>query len=308
MEHLIIDGFNIAFRSHFAFNALHANTGSMSGCVYGFLVSLRTIKKKFPQCHLTVAWDNGSQRRKAIYAEYKATRSSHVSISEQIQDLKAMLKCLDITQVETPGEEADDVIATFVKKNQEGNKIYIYSSDKDFLQLVKDGSVIVIRPKSGLIPERAYDSSVVKNEYSVSPEDLQSYFAFRGDSIDNIPGVPRIKSNSIAYLVTKYKTPEEIYAHLSEEKMTDFQLKSLKESEKQVYLNYILVSLISDLTLNTQEGKLSVEVLQLYLNKYSIKSIHSDSYSVLFEKTDIFNTRTAPAVQSYSLFEEELQK
>src|SRR5271157_2335338 len=191
MDHLIIDGLNMAFRAHFAYygpggTPLHTSKGVLSGCVYGFLEMTQTIKRKFPQCHVTLAWDTQSTRKKAVYAEYKANRPEF-TLTDQVKDLKEIFKALNVSQTEYETEEADDVIASLVRRYKEDGKIFVYSGDKDMLQLVEDGKVIVIAPKKdGAI---IYDESAVKKDYGVTPKDLTCYFCLRGDAVDNVPGV-----------------------------------------------------------------------------------------------------------------------
>jgi DNA polymerase I len=303
MNHLIIDGFNLAYRSHFAFSTLMTSKGLTSGCFYGFLVSARTVKNKYPDCHVTIAWDTESTRRKTIDAGYKADRPKFSAI-DQILDLKKACSYLNISQSEYQGEEADDVIASLVKKYQDAtNQIFIYSADKDLLQLVKDGKVIAIHPKKGGQPEKILDEAAVKEEFGVGPKDMICYQCFRGDSIDSVPGVPKIKTACLIPLIEKYKTPKEVYAHLGEEKLTDFQRQSLLTFEQRVYLNESLVSLRDDLDLTIQNGTPNEEMLSQYLNKYEIKAINPNSYINVFFDAPSFNRRTAPALQSYSLFD-----
>jgi 5'-3' exonuclease len=304
MNHLIVDGFNLAFRAHHAFLTLQTNKGLSSGCVYGFLTTLRNVKNKYPDCHITIAWDTESTRRKASDPTYKANRPKF-ELSEQIQDLKNIMGCLNVSQVEYPGEEADDCIASLVKKySDEKNQVFVYTSDKDMLQLVRDGRVIVIKPKVGIHPERIFDEAGVKEVFGVGPRDLECYQSFKGDSVDNIPGVPRIKTACLVALIEKYKTPQNIYAHLEEEKLTDFQRQSLKDSEQRVYLNSSLVRLRDDLEFNIKKGIINEENLTLLLDKYEIKSISPMSYVNVFVDATTFNKRTAPAVVTPSLFEE----
>jgi DNA polymerase I len=307
MNHLIVDGYNLAFRSHFAFNTLMTNKGLLSGCVYGFLVSLRTVKNKYPHAHVTIAWDTDSTRRKSIDASYKSNRP-HFSATEQINDLKGIFSNLNVSQAEYAGEEADDVIASLIKKYQDDtNQIYIYSADKDLLQLVEDGKVIAIHPKKGSKPEKILDEAAVKEEFGVWPRDLQCYQCFRGDSVDNVPGVPNLRISCVIPLIEKYHTPQEVYAHLGEQKLTDFQRASLEASEQRVYLNQGLVALRNDLELEIKTGTPNEEALAEYLSKYEIRAVNSNSYVNVYYDAPSFGIRTAPAIKSYSLFDEEAE-
>jgi DNA polymerase-1 len=301
MDNLIIDGFNLAFRCHFSHAVLSTSKGLQSGCVYGFLVALRSIKNKYPQCHITIAWDSDSTRRKTVYAEYKATRPKFI-LGEQISDLMACLKGINVDQAMYIGEEGDDVIASLTKFLN-GVK-YIYTADKDLLQLVRDGKALVIRPKTSTGPERIYDEEAVKREFGVAPQDLACYMSLRGDTVDNVPGIPRVTSSVLAALSTTYKNPWAIYKHLSEVTLTDFQRRSIIAFEQQAYLNYQLVSLRDDLRLEISKGSPNSTLLEKCLNKYEIRSINPNTYMNIFVDKPS-NVRTGPAIISYSLFEEE---
>lgn len=303
MDNLIIDGFGLVYQSHYAFNNLLTKTGICSGSVYGFLKSMLTIKKKFPHCHLTIAWDRDPIRRKLAFSTYKSNRSS-IDLIEQISDLKKIFLNLNVSQAEFEGEEADDVIASLTQKYVT-DQVYIYSSDKDMFQLIKDGRVIAIRPKRGKVQERYYDEERVMAEYGVCPENFACFQCFRGDPIDCIPGVPRIKSSLIASLSEKYKDPLTVYKHLDEEKLTPYQRKALLEFQTQAVVNMQLVKLRTDLPLDVIVGKPDAEVIVPFLDKYEICSIDPNMYIRKFVDMPSFSARIAPSYKSYSLFDEE---
>jgi len=293
LNQLIVDGFALAYRSHFAFKNLCTSKGLSSGCVYGFLTSLRSRKNSPFGQRITIAWDTEAVRKKALFADYKAQRSK-VGISEQIGDLKKMLSCLNIFQAEYQGEEADDVLATLVRKYvDQGDSVFVLSSDKDLLQFIKDGAVVMIRPKAGQVQERYYDEEMVRKEFGVGPKGVASFLAFKGDTVDNIPGVPRLRSAVIASLIEKYGSPEAVYHNLDKEQLTDFERASLKKSEQQVLLNYQLTQLKDDLELNIIKGHADPVGLQGFLDKYEIKFINSERYIEIFNTESSFQSRTS---------------
>ena len=301
MNHLIVDGLGLAFRAHFANMLLTNSLGELSGCVYGTLNSLRSLKKKYPGFHFVFAWDNEPRRKRALFADYKASRPAF-QLGPQVHDLKEILSCLNITQAESSGEEADDVIATLAEHYSEFGQVFIHSGDKDLLQLVKDGKVIVIRPKKG--EEKTYDEEAVKEEYGVTPEDFPCYLSFRGDSVDDIPGVKNLRSKVITYLTNKYRMPRPIYASLGEERLTDFQRESLWDNENQIYINYDLIKLKNDLDVLERPGHPDSCRLQELLDKYEIKSIPSDGLIRMFDSEGDFGFRSSPSVKNHSLFDE----
>ena len=303
MNHLIVDGFNLAFRSHFAFGTLTTSAGVPSGCVYGFMVSLRSIKSKYPEFHITVAWDTEAKRKKEVYSDYKANRP-RFDIATHISDLKSILSSMNVSQCEYLGEEADDVIATVAKRYSEDGLVYIYSSDKDLMQLVKDGKVILIRPKVGAGEERIYDEGAVRNEFGVGPDRLACFLAFRGDPVDNVPGVERVPSKLLSRLIEKYNDPRTVYGSMANEPLTEFQRASMGKSEQQVYVNFELVRLRDDLDVAISNGTPNPDEVGKYLDKYEIRSIKADKYVGQFDRESSFLNRKSPSIKNYSLFEE----
>lgn len=295
-KHLLIDGFELVFRSHFSHINFQTSIGLLSGCVYGFLVSLRAIKNKYPMYHVTITWDTNSTRKKNVYAEYKANRPKF-EIIEQIEDLKNIFACVNCSQAELLGEEGDDILATLTRI-YEGHKI-VYSSDKDLLQLVKDGEVAVVTPK------KVFDEEGVKNEFGVSPKNLACYLCLRGDAVDNIPGVPRVKSSLLADLSERFNTIQNIYDNFCRDdlNLTDFQFNSIRSFYKQAKINEELVILRKDLIPTIRIGIPNVDVFSTYLNKYEIKSISASSYIEIFNKSENdFNMRKSPMLEDYTLF------
>ncbi len=294
--YLIVDSFNLAFRSHYAFNTLTNSAGLQSGCFYGFLTGLRSIKNKYPQYHIILAWDTESVRRKQVFAEYKANRNHATGIHGQIDDLKKMFYNLNVSQVSYQGEEADDVIASLVNFYS-NDQIIIYSSDKDLLQLVKDGRVVVLNPKG-----TCYDEEKVKQEFGVYPKDFVCYQCLRGDSVDGVPGVARLRSSKIAQLASTYKNIQDVYENIDKESLTDFERCSIMESKQQILLNDQLVRLRGDLELQIIHGVPEPALVEIYLNKYEISKIKSDSYVSVFKDISSFNMRKTEALKTTSFF------
>lgn len=303
MNRFIIDGFNLVYRAHYAFINFVTTAGVRSGGFYGVYATLRSLRKKYPNFKFFVVWDNEAVKKKEAFLEYKANRDGN-RVVLPISDLKDSFKCLNITQVECPGEEADDVIASLVHQNTSDGKDYIYSSDKDLLQLVKNGQVIVISPKVGNIPEKVYDEEAVKEKWGVSPADLPCLLALRGDVSDNIPGVPRVPLKVLSELSSKYKKPAEVYMKLSNESLTDFQFKSIVDSKSQVMLNYSLVLLNKTLPLVFREGVSNLEMLSNLFNKYEIKSFNPENIIEIFSSDTVFLHRESPSLKTIPMFEE----
>jgi len=300
----IIDGMSLCARSHFANPLLRSSSGLSSGCIYGFFNSLKSLKKKYPQFHFYIAWDSYAKRKRKIYAQYKAFRPK-LSLDLQVFDIRSILSCLNVSQAFCEGEEGDDVIASLVeqfKKNNPEVLIYILSSDKDMLQLVEK-TVVVISPGKGG-EEKAYDAEAVKEKFGVYPENFALFQAFRGDKIDNVPGIKNLPSKVITDLVGKYKTLDLIFSSVNNEELTKFQNNAILSSEKQIYINYELVKLSRSLDLSIIDGKPETKQINNLLKKYEIEKISADQLTKIFESESGFPFRTAPQIESYNLFEE----
>lgn len=299
MNRFIIDGFNLLYRSHFAFQKFSTSSGLLSGGLYGFFTALRALRNKYSHFKFFIAWDNEAKQKKEVFPEYKANRN-HAKLP--VEDLKEALQCLNIVQVECPNEEADDVIASMVAQGNDGLD-YIYSSDKDLLQLVKDGQVIVLSPKVGATPEKAYDEEAVKERWGVKPEDLVCLFAFKGDSSDNIPGTS-VPSKVLVPLASKYKTPKMIYASIGEEKLTDFQREALLKNQNQVFINHSIIELKRDLPCSLKTGSSHVAKLKEVFDKFEIKALAPNALVDLFDAETEFLHRSGPSLKTVSLFDE----
>lgn len=305
MHRMIVDGFNLAYRSHYAHIDWVTKSGLPSGCFYGFLSSLQALKNRFPRYHVTVAWDTNATRKKAIFAEYKANRQAF-SIDQPIADLKRALLCAEIWQAELPGEEADDVIATMAAQfNAQNDDVCIYGRDKDMLQLVQDGKVVVLWPKVGKSSEIMFDEARVKAEFGVSSKNIPCLLCLRGDTSDNIPGVPRVPTTILANLAEKYGTPEKVHDDISHETLTMFQLNAIMNHKNQAFLNWQLIKLVDNLEPVVIKGMTDTNKLAGILQRYEVKNISADKFVSLFgNETQFLERRTTPVIIN-SLFDEE---
>ena len=296
--YFLIDGFNLVYRAALVNGGLTNSRGEPSGMVYGFTRTLTTLKKRFPEMKFVVTWDNRPQWKYDLFPQYKGERTHSIEGEDiQLRTLKGILYLLDIDQAESPGEEADDVIASLCYRYREQGLVYVYTNDKDMLALVEDGRVIVMRPKVGSTDEKFFDSEAVKGKFGVLPNKLIDFRSFDGDSSDALPGVPRVPRKKIASLLEKYGSVEGVFSNLSKENLTLFQKNSIIGSEVQVKLNKRLMQLnknLSDLRISPgvnadrpfTESE-AVQKLDRILKYFNLKSIKPDNTIKLFWKTPI---------------------
>lgn len=308
-NYFLIDALNLAHRSHNVNFELRTASGIYSGMLFGFLRTLVSLKKKYQGYKFVVVWDNRAERKYQIQPDYKSGRSRFPDVvSSQIPDIRNFLKHCGVDQYEMKGEEADDVIASLIEMFRDKSRtILVYSNDKDLLQLVEDGKVIVYRPKVGLSPEKFYDEEAVRDQFGVPPSKLPCYRSFDGDSSDSISGVSRVPRKIIAGLVNKCSSIESVYSALVEEKLTEFQRKSFEEARDRVLKNYQIIALNRSLNgICCEASNIDAEKMSEILSRYEIRSINPDVVSELFSSSlNVRYTEPRPhyTVESMSLFD-----
>jgi DNA polymerase-1 len=159
--------------------------------------------------------------------------------------------------VELEGYEADDLLATLTKHGREkGCEVVIVTGDRDILQLVRDG-VSVIMTRRGISDVIRYDAPTVLERYGVSPEKWTDFVALKGETSDNLPGVPGVGDKTAAQLINKYGDIEQVIAHADE--LTPKLREAIKERANQVRINKELGHLLDDVHLDLDPAKLRLE-------------------------------------------------
>ncbi len=312
MNYFIIDGLNLAYRVHHINFELRTARGLSSGMFYGFTRSILALKKKYRGYQFCLAWDNRATHKYELQPDYKAGRTPLLpGVMDQVEDIKEYLSHSNVDQYEKEGQEADDIIATLVEQFREGSgTILIYTNDKDMLQLVETGKVVVFRPKVAQRPEKFFDEEAVRETFGVPPSKLAFYRSFDGDASDNITGVPRVPRKMLASLVNEYGNPEEVYKILDSNKikLTEYQRRAFVESEDRVRTNLKIVGLNRGITgVQCRKGACDRDALAKILSKYEVKSVNPDTVIDLFSSAlNIKYTEARPSykLESFSLFGE----
>lgn len=255
-EIYIIDGSSYIYRAYHAIAPLSNSKGVATHAVLGFVTMVkRLMREKNPQ-YLVMAFDSrGPVFRHRLYDQYKANRPSMPDdLSVQIPYIKSFVAASNILMLEEQDVEADDIIASVVKKfTTDGHKVVIVSGDKDLLQLVSD-EVVMWDP----MKDKIMDREAVKEKYGLPPDQLLDFFALVGDSSDNVPGVPGIGPKTAGKLIGDYVTLNGLYAHLD-----DLKKSKMKENiivhRAQAYLSKELISLKSDVAIPGQLDKYLVQ-------------------------------------------------
>jgi DNA polymerase-1 len=243
----LIDGHSLAYRAFFALPSdLATPSGQVTNAVYGFTsMIIKLLGDEHPEA-LAVAWDTPTATfRSERYVEYKAQRAAAPDLfRSQLPLIREVADVLNLKQFEAPGWEADDIIATIARKAAaDGWDVLIVTGDRDAFQLI-EGTIRVYYTRRGITDTIVADTAYVEERYGVRPDQYADYAALRGDSSDNLPGVPGVGEKTAGKLVAGYGGLEGIYEHLAEQ--TPKLRENLEASREQVYLNRDLTRLVDD--------------------------------------------------------------
>ncbi len=217
-ELFLIDGNSLAYRAFFALpESIATADGRPTNAIYGFASMMAKLLIDYKPGTVVVAWDRGMSGRDTEYPEYKAGRRSRPDLlREQWPHLAPLAEAFGFTNVEVEGFEADDVIATLTRQAREvGRPVMIVSGDRDVYQLVGD-QVRVMTTSRGVTDTKVYDTDGVVERYGVAPELVPDLIGLKGDTSDNIPGVPGIGDKTAAQLLQKFGSLEKVLESVDE--------------------------------------------------------------------------------------------
>jgi len=217
---MLIDGPSLVYRGYFALPPLTTSDGTLVNAVFGFLqIVLRGMQDLKPD-YAVVSFDLGKpQFRFDAYPEYKAGRPSMPDdLRSQFPIVREVVGMLGMPIVELQGYEADDVIGTLAQHaTAAAVETYIVSGDLDGLQLVND-HVRLLTTRQGVAATVIYDEAMVGERYGLRPDQMLDYKALKGDTSDNIPGVPGVGEKTAVALLQQFGTLDAIYERLDEVK------------------------------------------------------------------------------------------
>ena len=251
---VLIDGKSVFYRGYYAMGALSLPDGTPTGGIYGFAAIAMEIVKKLNPTKVVVAWDSktSTSKRRAIYTDYKAGRvKPGEDFYAQIPYLKELIESLGWSFIELDDYEADDIIGTLSKQADEtldkkGNceyETYIISSDLDMLQIVDDNTHMW-RILKGFTNIEQIDVKEIEQKYGIKKSQFLDLKSLKGDSSDNIPGVPGIGEKTAAKLLNEYGDLDGIYNHLTE--ISGSVRKKLEAGKDSAYMSKTLAKIMFD--------------------------------------------------------------
>ncbi len=260
----LIDGSGYIFRAYYALPSLSRKSdGLPTGAVSGFCSMLfklledsRSDDSIHKPTHFAVIFDSARKNfRNDIYKEYKANRSEAPDdLAPQFEYIRKSVKAFNLPSLELSNYEADDLIATYTKQIiNEGAKVTIISSDKDFMQLVSNKVRLYDPMKSKVLGEKE-----VIEKFGVKPNQVIDVQSLAGDSSDNVPGVPGIGIKTASELINKYKTLDKLLEK-ADEIPQNKRRKTLLENKNKAILSRRLVTLKDDVPV---KDELSSFILQ----------------------------------------------
>lgn len=219
---MVIDGKSVFYRGYYAMPGLSTADGTPTGGVYGFVsLAIELIKKLEPD-YVAVAWDKRGtniRKRRELYPEYKAGRKpAPDDFYQQIPILMELLDAFGWPLYELDDYEADDIMGAFARQAEaRGVQTCLLTSDLDALQLVSPLTKVYAM-KNGLRNIEEFTAEYFEQKYGIRTDQFLDLKALKGDSSDNLPGVPGVGEKTAVKLLQAYGTLDGVYAHVDEQK------------------------------------------------------------------------------------------
>ena len=215
-ELFLIDGNSLAYRAFFALpESIATHDGRPTNAIYGLASMFAKMLIDLDPAAVVVCWDAGWSGRELTYEPYKSQRKPRPDLlRDQWPHLMPLAEAFGFTNIKVDGYEADDVIASLTKRAREQDlDVMVVSGDRDVYQLVESG-VRVMTTSRGVTDTKIYDSEGVVERYGVPPELVTDLIGLKGDTSDNIPGVPGIGDKTAAQLLQEYGDLEGVLANI----------------------------------------------------------------------------------------------
>ena len=265
---LVVDGHSLAFRAFFALpvDNFSTSSGQATNAVWGFATMLAQVIDAEKPDHLGVAFDvKGGTFRNEMLPQYKGTReAAPEELLTQLPLIQRMLTALGVTYIEKPGFEGDDVIATLATMGDKaGYHTLVLSGDRDAFQLVDD-NVTVLYPGHHFKDLKHMTPQSIIDKYKVTPAQYPDLAALRGETADNIPGVPGVGDGFAAKWINQFGSLDGICEHADE--IVGKKGESLRANIDQVKLNRKVNALVRDVDLGVDIEDLTfgtVDVAQI---------------------------------------------
>jgi DNA polymerase I len=248
-ELFLVDGNNLAYRAFFALpEELQTTDGQPTNALLGFTNMLFKLLSDYRPRGVAVAWDTRPVHRTEISAEYKSERRPMPDLlREQFPHFRPIVEAFGYQNLEFEGWEADDVIATLATQADEaGVKTCVVSTDRDAFQLVSENVCLMMTPR-GVADVQVYTPERVEARYGIRPDQIPDFIGLKGDTSDNIPGIPGIGDKTAGQLVAQHGSLEGVVEHAAE--LSPARAKAIAENAEQAASSKVLATMRRDLDL-----------------------------------------------------------
>jgi DNA polymerase-1 len=218
----LIDGPSLVYRAFYALpESIATSTGVPTNAIFGFASMLVKIVTEYGVCPTVVAWDAGTSGRSELFADYKASRRSRPDLlKQQWPAMEPLVEAFGYRNVRVEGYEADDVIASLSERALKASPpvpVMIVTGDRDVFQLIDErGLVKVMATARGITDTKIYDRQAVLDRYGIPPELIPDFYGLKGDTSDNIPGIPGIGDKTASELIQSFGSLEGVLSHIDE--------------------------------------------------------------------------------------------
>jgi DNA polymerase-1 len=258
-ELFLVDGNNLAYRAFFALpEELQTTDGQPTNALLGFTNMLFKLLSDYRPRGVAVAWDTKPVHRKEVSAEYKADRRSMPDLlREQFPHFRPIVEAFGYQNLEFEGWEADDVIATLATQaDASGVRTCVVSTDRDAFQLVSENVCLMMTPR-GVADVQVYTPERVEARYGIRPDQIPDFIGLKGDTSDNIPGIPGIGDKTAGQLIAQYGSLEDVVEHAGE--LSPARSRSISENAEQAAASKLLATMRRDLELGVDPASLVLQ-------------------------------------------------
>jgi DNA polymerase-1 len=252
----LVDGNNLAYRAFFALpEELQTTDGQPTNALLGFTNMLFKLLSDYQPHGAAVAWDTRPTHRTEIAETYKEGRRPMPDLlREQFPHFRPIVEAFGYQNLEFEGWEADDVIATLATRADEaGIRTCVVSTDRDAFQLCSENVSLMMTPR-GVADVHVYTPERVELRYGVRPDQVPDFIGLKGDTSDNIPGIPGIGDKTAGQLIAQYGSLEEVIVHADD--LSPARGRAVREHADQARDSKLLATMRRDLPLDVDPAEL----------------------------------------------------
>jgi DNA polymerase I len=255
-ELFLVDGNNLAYRAYFALpEELQTTDGRPTNALLGFTNMLFKLLSDYRPRGVAVAWDTRPTHRTELAETYKADRRPMPDLlREQFPHFRPIVEAFGYVNLEFEGWEADDVIATLATRADDaGIRTCVVSTDRDAFQLCSENVCLMMTPR-GVADVHVYTPERVELRYGVRPDQVPDFIGLKGDTSDNIPGIPGIGDKTAGQLIAQYGSLDEVIGHADD--LSPARGRAVREHADQARDSKVLATMRRDLPLEVDPTEL----------------------------------------------------